>query len=99
MFARLHPEVYQHLKLSGFASGSRKRRWVRAILLGLARVWRGAPEAIVAAVSRLERRRPRRLHSYYAIALDFFYWAGAAAANREARPAAPEEERSTACGR
>lgn len=83
LFTRKHPQAYQHLKLATYEHGSRKRRGVRAVLLASTRIWPGTPTAIVAAVRRLERTRARRLHRYYAVALDFFYWLGASTAARE----------------
>ena len=84
LFARKHPEVLPDLKLSTFGAGSLRHRAVRGLLLALGLVWRGTPNAVVALVTRLERRRPARLHKLYSTALDYFYWLGAGAAQREA---------------
>jgi GT2 family glycosyltransferase len=84
LFARRHPEVLQDLKLSTFGEGSRRHRLARALVLALARVWSGTPEALIALVTWLERRRPVRLHKLYSTALDCCYWLGVQSTEREA---------------
>jgi hypothetical protein len=43
------------------------------------------PEQVVRLMTRLERRRPRRLHSWYTLAIDYFFWLGARAALKRER--------------
>ncbi len=86
LFARKHPEVLQELKLGAFDRETRKWRLLRAVLLGCTRLFGGAPEAVIFLVTKLERRRPRRLDRYYAMALDYFYWVGVQAARRAGEP-------------
>src|SRR5262249_50303903 len=82
-FSRKHPEVVGRLRLGHFAAETWKWRTLRAVLLAGARLWRGMPPAVVASVTALEARQPKRRHRYYAMALDYCYWAGVQAARRE----------------
>jgi len=84
LFGRRHPEVLPDLKLSTFREGSRRHRLARAAVLALGRVWPGTPDALIALVQGLERRRPARLHKLYSLALDCCYWLGVRSAEREA---------------
>ena len=86
-FSRKHPEVVGRLRLGAYASGTRKWRALRGALLSGTRVWPNLPRALVGLITSLERRRPRRLHRYYAMALDYCYWVGVQAARREDREA------------
>lgn len=81
LLAAKHPDAVRELKLG--APGSRRARLVRAVLLGLTSVWRRMPEAVVGFMCWLGPRRPRRMDRAYAVALDYFYWLGARAAQRE----------------
>ncbi len=75
-FARKHPGVVDQLRLGAFSQETRKWRLLRSVLLGFGGVFRGLPEAVIALIIRVERQRPPRLDRYYAMALDYFYWAG-----------------------
>lgn len=86
LFARKHPEVLRELKLGAFDRETRKWRLLRAALLGFTSVFDGVPEAVISLVTTLERRRPRRLDRYYAMALDYFYWVGVRSALRAGDP-------------
>jgi GT2 family glycosyltransferase len=82
LFGNKHPEVRRELKLGAFDRETRKWRLLRAVLLGFTRLFDGVPDAVTSLVTTLERRRPRRLDRYYAMALDYFYWVGVQAALR-----------------
>jgi GT2 family glycosyltransferase len=86
LFARKHPDVAGQLKLGAFDSGTRKWRLLRSVMLGLTRVFHGMPHVVIALISALERRPPRRLDRYYTMALDYFYWVGARTALRLREP-------------
>jgi GT2 family glycosyltransferase len=83
LFARKHPEAVGSLKLGAFHAETRKWRLLRAVLLGLTPAFESVPDGVTRLVTSLERRRPVRLDRYYAMALDYFYWAGARAEERE----------------
>ncbi len=83
LFAGKHPEVFDDLKLCTYRQASGKWRLLRAALLGVSRVFSGAPEWLILFVTWLEQRRTARLHFYYDLALDYFYWLGVAAALSE----------------
>jgi GT2 family glycosyltransferase len=87
LFARKHPEVVRSLKLGAFAAETRKWRLLRAVLLGLTRRFGSVPDAVIRLMTGLEKRRSRRLDRYYAMALDYFYWVGVRAEQRESGPA------------
>jgi GT2 family glycosyltransferase len=86
LFARKHPEVAAQLKLGAFDTGTRKWRFLRSVMLGLTRVFRGLPAVVISLVTVMERRPPRRLDRYYTMALDYFYWVGARTALRFGEP-------------
>jgi GT2 family glycosyltransferase len=73
--ARKHPQTLPALKLS--ERGSRRRRVVRAGMLGLTRLWTGFPAACMKAFEALERLTPRIAQRAYPGVLDYFYWRGA----------------------
>lgn len=77
LFARKHPEVLPDLALGGYARRSARTRRRLALLLGLSRAWSGFPRLVVAAVERLEPRRPAGLESWYRLVFDYLYWLGA----------------------
>jgi GT2 family glycosyltransferase len=83
LFARKHPEIASGLKLNAYDEGSYKWRLARSVLLWLTGLFPRLPERMVAAMARLERRQPPRLHHYYTLALDYFFWVGATSALRE----------------
>jgi hypothetical protein len=84
LFGGKHPEVQPHLRLTG-ARGSRRRRVLRGVLLGLSVVVPSTPQLTLSFVRSLERRRTIGLDVYYDFVLDYFYWLGATAALRERR--------------
>ena len=71
-----HPDALPELKLNTRQQESRKWRLLRAGLLRLSRHWRKTPEQAIRFMTWLELRRPARLHLYYRLALDYFYWLG-----------------------
>jgi GT2 family glycosyltransferase len=83
LLASKYPETYHDLKLSLYAQGSRKWRFVRAGLLQLSRAWAWIPEWVILFITWLERRRPARFNYCCFLALDYFYWLGARSALRE----------------
>jgi glycosyltransferase involved in cell wall biosynthesis len=92
LFARKHPDVASRLKITTYGEGSRRWRLLRSLLLWLSGWLPGSPAWLIKAMGWLERRRPRRLHHYYTLALDYFYWLGARSALRE--PPRPDLRRA-----
>jgi glycosyltransferase involved in cell wall biosynthesis len=87
LFARIHPDAAAGLRLAGYGEGSWKWRLLRSVLLWISDLRRDFPERLMQLVTRLEQRRPRRLHAYYTMAVDFFFWLGARSARaREEKP-------------
>lgn len=76
LFARKHPEQAAELRLGSYREGSRKWRLVRALLLWLSTLRADVPDQVVRLITSLERRRPRRLDKWYALAVDYFFWLG-----------------------
>ena len=83
LFAQKHPEVASTLRLGTYHQASPKWRLVRALLLVVSRILPWSPACAIAFMKWLERRRPPRLHHYYNLALDYFFWVGAQAALRQ----------------
>lgn len=83
LFASKHPEVYHYLKLSKYNEGSRKWRFLRARLFRLNRLWAGTTDCVVSFIKWCEKRKAARLHYYYFLALDYFYWIGVMSALHE----------------
>jgi hypothetical protein len=77
LLASKHPETYHDLKLSMYAHGSRKWRFVRAGLLQLSRAWAGIPEWVILFMTWLARHRITQFNFCCFLALDYFYWLGA----------------------
>lgn len=82
LFAEKHPDVASELKLSTYGEGSRRWRIVRSVLLWLTGWLTKLPNWVIGWMMWLERRRPRRLHDYYTVALDYLFWVGARSARR-----------------
>lgn len=82
LFARKHPEIFPELELSRYADGSRRHRYLRAMLLGGSRFWGGLPSAVIRIGEYLSSRGSARLYSYYDHAFDYLYWYGAESALR-----------------
>jgi GT2 family glycosyltransferase len=83
LFARKHPDVASSPKLAAYRTGSRAWRLVRSLMLWLSRWLPRFPDWLIGSMTWLERRQPRRLHAYYRLALDYFFWVGASSALRE----------------
>jgi GT2 family glycosyltransferase len=83
LFARMHSDVASSPQLATYRAGPRKWRAIRAPLLLLSRWFPTFPEWLSGSMTWLERRRPPRLHTYYRLALDYFFWVGAQSALRE----------------
>lgn len=77
LFVQKHLEVYPELKLSSYRQTSKKWYLLRAALLQLSRFWKKTPPYLIFFMTWLERRRPARLHLYYQLSLDYFFWLGA----------------------
>lgn len=80
LLAQKHRDALAGLKLSTYHQASPRWRLARAGLLAASRVCGGVPTMVERFVVWLEHRRPERLHSYYELALDYYYWLGARAA-------------------
>ena len=74
--AQKHPETFRALRLGAYSEESWKWRSVRASLLGLSRLFSGTPDQVIRFIAWLEQRQPPRLHVYYNLALDYFFWLG-----------------------
>jgi GT2 family glycosyltransferase len=85
LFARMHSDVASSPQLATYRAGPRKWRLIRAPLLLLSRWFPTFPERVIAFMTWLERRRPRRLDTCYRLAFDYFFWVGAQSALREQR--------------
>jgi GT2 family glycosyltransferase len=83
LFAGKHPGIVEQIKLSEFNQGPWRWRAVRGLLLWAGRLSDRVPDWVVATMHRVERHRPRRLHKYYTLAIDYLYWYGALSAMRE----------------
>lgn len=77
---RKNPDTLGQVRLGTYARASLKWRLARGGLLAWSRVFPGTPARVVRLVERLERWRPTRLHAYYELALDYFFWFGASSA-------------------
>jgi GT2 family glycosyltransferase len=89
LFAGKHPAVTDHIKISEYGQGPWRWRVLRGLLLRLSRLTDRMPGLVVTLIERLERYEPVRLHKYYTMAIDYFFWYGALAALREQRSAGP----------
>ncbi len=87
LLASKYPAAVYHLRLRTYYGGSRKWRLLRSVLLLLSRWIPATPRAIIRFVKWLEARRTARLHFYYDLALDYFFWLGAQPALRANRRA------------
>jgi GT2 family glycosyltransferase len=85
LFAAKHPAIVDRIKLSEYGQWPWRWRTLRALLLRLDRVSARVPDAVVAAVERVERLEPARMDKYYSMAIDYLYWHGAFSALREQR--------------
>jgi hypothetical protein len=56
-------------------------------MLVASRAWPTLPQVVIRTIEWLERRRPPRLHLYYDLSLDYFFWLGALPALRANRGA------------
>jgi len=74
--ARLHPEVFDQLRLARPWDGSRQWLSLRALLFVLGRRLRWLPRALFAALCGLERLGAGRQPAFYRMALDYAFWAG-----------------------
>jgi GT2 family glycosyltransferase len=87
LFAGKHPAITDHIKISEYRQGPWRWRALRGLLLRLSRLTARVPGLVVTLIERLERYEPSRLHKYYTMAIDYFFWYGALAALREQRSA------------
>ena len=83
LLARKHPEVSPALRLSAYREGSRRWRFLRAVLLHLGWAWPGTATWTLRAVALLERFGSRRLDLAYTLVLDYCFWLGARSALRQ----------------
>ena len=87
LLASKYPDAFYHLRLRSYYDGSWKWRALRAMLLRLSSVVPATPKWVIRFVSWLEARQAPRLHFYYDLALDYFFWLGALPAIRRNRRA------------
>ena len=88
--AQKHPDTFCALRLGAYYEEAWKWRSVRASLLGLSRLFSGTPDQVIRFIAWLEQRQPPRLHVYYNLALDYFFWLGVRATlGRIPTPEAP----------
>ncbi len=78
-----HPESFADSRLGGYRRASRKWRLLRSALIAASARWGRMPDVVISFIEWLEKRRPPRLHRYYNVALDYFFWVGVRAALRE----------------
>jgi GT2 family glycosyltransferase len=86
LLASKHPEAFRELKLSSLKDARVPVRVARDAALAASRMMPVLPDALLAAVTRLERIAPGQAQRLYAPALGYFYWLGvheAIARNRE----------------
>lgn len=83
LLARGHPEVFGDLRLAAPYESSRAWLVARAALLAATRRVPATARAVFAAGALLERAGLWRAPLFYRAALDYAFWAGAAAALRE----------------
>ena len=88
LLAVKHPSAFQDLKLSTYGRVTLRWRLARGALLVLTRMWWGTTAVVIALMSGLQFRSTARLQTYYTLALDYFYWVGARAAQRDIRRSA-----------
>jgi glycosyltransferase involved in cell wall biosynthesis len=91
LFARKHPDTTSSPQLAGYRTGSFGWRLVRSGMLALSTWLPRFPEWVIAAMTWLERRRPRQLPGLYRRSLDYFFWVGAQSALRA--PSRPDLQR------
>ena len=84
LFARKHPDAASSPKLAAYRTGSPVWRLIRSVMLLLSRCLPRFPDWMIGWMTWLERRQPPRLHTYYRLALDYFFWLGAKSSLREA---------------
>jgi glycosyltransferase involved in cell wall biosynthesis len=72
-----YPETIASLRQRLYRDGSWKWRLVRRVLLAMTAAARPTPDLVVRFVRWQERRRSPKLHRYYRLALDYFFWLGA----------------------
>jgi GT2 family glycosyltransferase len=86
LLASKHPQALPRLKLTAFHRKSRAWRLARAALLASTRLVPATDRAVVGYLDWLERRNRKALDACLPLALDYFFWVGAAAALREQKP-------------
>jgi GT2 family glycosyltransferase len=84
LLARRHPESFEGLQLARHDAHSVLWRALRATLLAATRSEVGPSSTLIRLARRLERAGGGRRPMFYVLMLDYFYWAGAAAALAEA---------------
>jgi GT2 family glycosyltransferase len=87
LLASKAPETFGDLRLSTYHMGALKWRLLRTGMLLASRAGPALPQLVIRTIEWLERRRPARLHLYYDLALDYFFWLGALPALRANRSA------------
>lgn len=85
LFANKHPEVISELKLGAAEKISWKWRLLRKMLLTLTHYWNSLPDLLAQFVEALERQPWLPLPLVYSLILDYCYWVGVVAAQRESK--------------
>lgn len=75
-FARLHPDVFDQLKLATYSSGPRLLRAIRDGALALARRWPGFPARLERVEALLSRAEPPGISTFHRLALGYYFWHG-----------------------
>ena len=76
LFAEMHPEVFERLKLGTFEDGPPVGRAIRDGMLALSRRWSRLPGAVERLELLLSRLHPPGMPAFYRLALGYFYWLG-----------------------
>ena len=84
LLASKHPATLTELKLAPLNRGPRWRRLVIDGMLALTRAWASTPECVIAAMRLVDRHRLPGREAAFALAADYFFMVGAAAARRPA---------------
>jgi hypothetical protein len=91
LLAQKHPATREQLKLGDITRAPWLKRVLMHLLLSVTRAWPRTVDAIVAIVPVVSRVPAPGRMKILALALDFFYFAGVRAAERDVAHPAPQE--------
>lgn len=80
LLASMYPDTYNYLKLSTYKHVSWKWRSLRATLIKIAIIFPKINALIILFSNLIEKLTPNYITTYYALALDYFFWLGALSA-------------------